>query len=203
MPKNKKSETSQAKTDLEIVYRPVDWFQPYAKNPRRNDAAVDRMVASIKEFGFKVPVLARGDGTVVDGHLRIKAARKLGLTELPVILCDEWTDAQVKAFRLMANKSVSWAEWDEELLNLELLELKDLDFDLGLTGFDADDLTRIMYGKAIPEPDAKESIVPDGGDNVIARLSFPASVWLGKREEIMEVFGKMERAYLCTVRVDE
>src|SRR5208337_4166945 len=88
----------------------------YARNPRKNGAAVDRMVASIREYGFKIPVLARSDGEVVDGHLRLKAARQLGLTEVPVILCDEWTPVQVKAFRLMVNRSVTWADWDEELL---------------------------------------------------------------------------------------
>src|SRR5215471_2572367 len=108
----------------------------YAKNPRKNDAAVDRMVASIREYGFKIPVLARSSGEVVDGHLRLKAARQLGITEVPVILCDEWTDAQVKAFRLMVNRSVSWAEWDSDLLAQELADLKGLDFDLSLTGFD-------------------------------------------------------------------
>jgi hypothetical protein len=75
------------------------------RNPRKNDAAVDRMCASIREFGFKIPCLVRSDGEVVDGHVRLKAARKLGITEIPVILCDEWTRAQVKAFRLMVNRS--------------------------------------------------------------------------------------------------
>jgi ParB-like chromosome segregation protein Spo0J len=64
---------------------------------------------------FKIPVLARSDGEVVDGHLRIKAARKLRIDQIPVILCDEWTPAQVKAFRLMVNRSVTWASWDDEL----------------------------------------------------------------------------------------
>src|SRR5579863_8232226 len=101
----------------------IDRFVPYARNPRKNDAAVDLMCGSIREFGFKIPVLARSDGTVVDGHLRLKAARKLGITEVPVILCDEWTPQQVKAFRLLVNRSVAWADWDEELLTLELKEL--------------------------------------------------------------------------------
>src|SRR5271157_5612900 len=114
----------------------------YARNPRKNDAAVDRMCSSIREFGFKIPVLARSDGEVVDGHLRLKAARKLGswpggdTSSIPVILCDEWTPAQVKAFRLMVNRSVSWAAWDLELLGAEFMELKAMDFDLSLTGFD-------------------------------------------------------------------
>src|ERR1700694_5700298 len=123
-------------TTLCIELWPIDQFVFYARNPRKNDAAVDRMCASIREFGFKVPVLARSDGEVVDGHLRLKAARKLGIAEIPVILCDEWTPAQVKAFRLMVNRSVTWADWDEDLLAQELLEIQKADFDLSLTGFD-------------------------------------------------------------------
>src|SRR5258707_4236904 len=99
---------------MTVEYRPIHQLIPYEGNPRKNDAAVDRMVASIREFGFKIPVLARSDGEVVDGHLRLKAAKKLGIKEVPVILCDEWTPGQVKAFRLMVNRSVNWAEWDEE-----------------------------------------------------------------------------------------
>jgi ParB-like chromosome segregation protein Spo0J len=78
---------------------PIERLVEYPRNPRKNDGAIDRMCASIREFGFKIPCLVRSDGEVVDGHLRLKAARKLRLTEIPVILCDEWTPAQVKAFR--------------------------------------------------------------------------------------------------------
>ena len=86
---------------LAIEIWPIDRLVVYARNPRKNDAAVDRMCSSIREFGFKVPVLARSNGEVVDGHLRLKAARKLGswpggdTTQIPVILCDEWSEAQV------------------------------------------------------------------------------------------------------------
>src|SRR6202162_390599 len=125
---------------------PIGKLVPYIRNPRQNDAAVDRMIASIQEFGFKIPILARSNGEVVDGHLRLKAARKMGLAEVPVILCDEWTETQVKAFRLMVNRSVGWAEWDAELLGLELLELKDLDFDLELTGFDSREIDEFLSG---------------------------------------------------------
>src|SRR5947207_11910704 len=93
--------------DTAVQLWPIDRLIPYARNPRKNDPAVDRMAASIREFGFKIPVLARSNGDVVDGHLRLKAAKKLGITEVPVILCDEWTPAQVKAFRLMVNRSVA------------------------------------------------------------------------------------------------
>jgi ParB-like chromosome segregation protein Spo0J len=116
--------------DTQIEMWPIGRFIPYERNPRKNDAAVDRMAAFIQEFGFNIPVLARSNGEVVDGHLRLKAAKKLSITEVPVILCDEWTEAQVKAFRLIVNRSVGWAERDEDALALALLELKDLDFDL-------------------------------------------------------------------------
>src|SRR5438067_9835231 len=106
----------------QIQFWNIDRLIFYARNPRKNDAAVDRMCGSIREFGFKIPVLARSDGEVVDGHLRLKAARKLNIAEIPVILCDEWTPAQVKAFRIMVNRSVTWADWDEELLSLGLKE---------------------------------------------------------------------------------
>jgi ParB-like chromosome segregation protein Spo0J len=135
--------TSQA-LDTHIEMWRIDRLIPYVRNPRKNDAAVDRMAASIREFGFKIPVLARSIGEVVDGHLRLKAARKLGIPEVPVILCDEWSEAQVKAFRLMVNRSVTWADWDEGLLGLELLELKGIDFDLDLTGFDSSELERYL-----------------------------------------------------------
>ena len=106
------------KPSLEIQVWEIDRVTPYSRNPRRNDGAVEKMCASIREFGFKIPCLVRSDGEVIDGHLRLKAARKLGITEVPVILCDEWTPAQVKAFRLMVNRSATWADWDEELLAL-------------------------------------------------------------------------------------
>ena len=125
---------------MQVEFWPTERLREYPRNPRKNDAAVDRMCESIRQFGFKIPCLVRGDGEIVDGHLRLKAARKLGISEIPVILCDEWTEAQVKAFRLMVNRSVAWADWDEELLALELKEIQAADFDLSLTGFDDDEL---------------------------------------------------------------
>jgi ParB-like chromosome segregation protein Spo0J len=88
--------TTQIATEIRIW--PIDRLVGYARNPRKNDAAVDRMCGSIREFDFKIPCLVRSDGEVIDGHLRLKAARKLSITDIPVILCDEWTPAQVRAF---------------------------------------------------------------------------------------------------------
>ena len=90
-------ETRFPSKPVEVKIWPIDRLIPYERNPRKNNHAVDRMCASIREFGFKSPCLVRSAGEVVDGHLRLKAARKLGITEIPVILCDEWTAAQVKA----------------------------------------------------------------------------------------------------------
>jgi DNA modification methylase len=131
----------------------IERLIPYARNPRKNDAAVDQMCGSIREFGFKIPCLVRSDGEVVDGHLRLKAARKLGIADVPVILCDEWTPAQVKAFRLLVNRSAVWADWEEELLKIELLDLQALEFDLSLTGFDTKELDDFLLNDT-PAEDA-------------------------------------------------
>jgi DNA modification methylase len=139
----------------------VSKFVPYCRNPRKNDQAVERMMASINEFGFKIPILARSNGEVVDGHLRLKAARQLGITELPVVLCDEWSPAQVKAFRLLVNRSASWAEWDSELVALELEELKAIDFDLNLTGFEPAEIDSFLLDDSKEESADFAPAVPD------------------------------------------
>src|ERR1700693_2227071 len=171
--------TTSVPADSETHVWPVSRFVPYARNPRKNDAAVDRMAASIREFGFKIPVLARSDGEVVDGHLRLKAAKKRGLKQVPVILCDEWTPAQVKAFRLMVNRSVTWAEWDEDLLSLELLELKDLAFDLELTGFDSREIDELLSS---PELDEDADAVPPVPDEPASRLG---DLWLCGKHRVL------------------
>ena len=107
----------------------------YARNPRKNDHAVDKVAAAIREFGFRVPILAKSDKTIIDGHLRLKAAKKLGLEVVPVMLCDDMTDAQIKAFRISVNRVAEFAEWDDDLLRIELDELGEMGFDLELTGF--------------------------------------------------------------------
>src|SRR5277367_2435086 len=142
------------KIDIQIEYWPIERLNPYERNPRKNDKAVDRIRASIREFGFAVPVLAKSDGEVVDGHLRLKGAIAEKMLEVPVIPCDGWTDAQVKAFRLLANRSVAWAEWDVDALALEFAELKALDFDLSLTGFDSREIDAFTLALHSAEDDA-------------------------------------------------
>jgi DNA modification methylase len=158
---------------LMIQYWHIEKLIPYARNPRRNDQAVERMCSSIQQFGFRVPVLARSNGECIDGHLRTKAAEKLGswpggdVTKIPVILCDDWTPEQVKAFRLLVNRSVTWADWDEELLALELQELSTAHFDLSLTGFDSREIDRLLTA---PADDAKADSAPPAPENPVSKL---------------------------------
>src|ERR1700681_1323659 len=169
----------------EIQTWSIDRLVFYARNPRKNDSAVDRMCSSIREFGFKIPVLARSDGEVVDGHLRLKAARRLGswpggdTTGIPVILCDEWTAAQVKAFRLMVNQSVTWASWDDELLALELQELNEADFDLSLTGFDPKEIDDLLLP---PDDDDKANAAPPLPENAVSRSG---DLWLCGKHRVL------------------
>jgi DNA modification methylase len=162
---------------LKVEQWPIDRLIPYVRNPRKNDEQVDRMASAIREFGFRIPIVAKSDGSLVDGHLRLKAAQKLGLKEVPVALADELTDAQVKAFRILANKSANWAEWDTDMLALEIEDLKELDFDLELTGFELPELDDILGAGAVggtegqTDPDA----VPEVQEEPVSRLG---DVWL-------------------------
>ena len=127
-----------------LEHWPTDKLIDYARNPRKNDHAVDRVSAAIKEFGFRVPIIAKSDGLVVDGHLRLKAAKKLGLVTVPVLLADDLSPAQIKAFRLSVNKMAELAEWDDEMLAVELTDLNTDGFNMALIGFDASELAIAM-----------------------------------------------------------
>lgn len=115
---------------LKIEYIDTEKLIPYINNPRINDEAVDVVAASIKEFGFKNPIIIDKENVIIAGHTRLKAAKKLGMEEVPVIRVEDLTENQIKAFRIADNKTVEFAEWDMELLQLELEELEDM-----FTGF--------------------------------------------------------------------
>lgn len=119
--------------DMDIIMKPVDSLIMYERNPRINDKAVDPVAKSIEQFGFKVPILLDKDNVIIAGHTRLKAAMKLGMAEVPCIMCDDLTPQQVKAFRLVDNKVSEFADWDLALLNEEL---KDIDLpDLNMEDF--------------------------------------------------------------------
>ena len=119
---------------VNVIYMNTADLLPYANNPRVNDGAVDAVAASIKEFGFKVPIVVDADGVIVTGHTRLKAAKKLGLKQVPVIVASDLSPEQVKAFRLADNRVAELAQWDIGKLNIELGDIADID--MGDFGFD-------------------------------------------------------------------
>jgi DNA modification methylase len=122
----------------------VDKIFPYKQNPRRNEDAIAKVAASIQEFGFKQPIVVDKDRVIIVGHTRLLAALRLGLTEVPVLVADELTPAQVKAYRLADNRAGEEATWDPELLALELGDLSKLGFNLTVTGFDPDEISSLL-----------------------------------------------------------
>jgi DNA modification methylase len=115
---------------------PLEKLIAYAGNPRKNDHAVEAVASAIKRFGFRVPVLAKSDGSLIDGHLRVKAAKHLGMKEVPVVLCDDLSEADIKALRISINRMAELAEWDSELLSAELEGLAAEGITLEDVGFD-------------------------------------------------------------------
>ena len=123
-------------------------IRPYEKNPRFNDDAVDAVAKSIREFGWRAPIVVDSDMVIICGHTRLKAAVKLGLDEVPVHVATDLTPEQVQAYRIADNKTGEIAEWNFDILPGELQELKDSEFDLTLLGFDADELAQLLNGGA-------------------------------------------------------
>ena len=138
---------------MKIETIPISEIIPYSKNPRKNEGAVDVVAKSIKEFGFKNPIILDKNNEIIAGHTRLKAAKKLALQEVPVIWADDLTSEQVKAFRIMDNKSSEFAEWDMELLKTEFQDLDSLEYDLDLTGFDLSEVAEIWDDKKPKEDD--------------------------------------------------
>ena len=119
---------------MEIVYRDIKTIKPYERNPRKNDGAVDPVAESIKDFGFKVPLVIDNKGTIVCGHTRYKAAKKLGMKQVPCLVADDLTEEEITAYRLIDNKTQEMSTWDFPKLIAELKELTDA-FDMTLMGF--------------------------------------------------------------------
>ena len=129
---------------MKLIELSIDAIIPYENNPRKNDNAVDKVAESIKEFGFKVPIIIDKDSIIIAGHTRYKAAKKLDIKKVPVIMAEDLTEEQVKAFRIMDNKSSEFASWDYEALLVEMESLKLEDYNLELTGFEINEIEGIM-----------------------------------------------------------
>ena len=129
---------------MKIEMRDIDSVRPYEANPRRNDKAVEAVARSIREFGFRQPVVVDKDGVIVVGHTRYKAALKLGLKTVPVHVATDLTPKQARAYRLADNRTAENAKWDVDLLPIELGELRDDGFDLKLVGFSDKELAEYL-----------------------------------------------------------
>ncbi len=159
---------------MKIELRQLAAIKPYEKNPRINDAAVDAVAESIRRFGFRQPIVVDADGVIVCGHTRWKAAQKLGLAEVPVHVATDLTPEQIRAYRIADNKTNELAEWNLELLPVELGELKDAGIDWSLLGFDADELATLLdpgLKQGLTDPDD----VPEPPDEAITR---PGDLWV-------------------------
>ena len=120
---------------MNVIMMGLDEIKPYEKNPRKNDEAVQYVAESIKEFGFKVPIVIDKDNVIVAGHTRYKAAKKLNIEQVPCVVADDLTKKQVNAYRLADNKVSEFAKWDNSLLDSELFDIG-IDIDMCLFGFD-------------------------------------------------------------------
>lgn len=156
---------------MKIIDKKLSELTPYANNPRLNDGAVDAVAASIKAFGFKVPLVVTADGVIVAGHTRLKAAQKLGLKTVPCIIADALTPEQVKAFRLADNKVGELADWDIQKLEIELADLSKDHFDMTPFGF------------SFETPDEEEA---NGDDRYTSKVDIPQYTPTGKKVSLSE-----------------
>jgi DNA modification methylase len=159
---------------VNVEFRKIEQIKPYANNPRDNDRAVDAVAASIREFGFRQPIVVDRKGTIIVGHTRYKAALKLGLKKVPVHIAKDLTPAQIKAYRLADNKTAELADWDHDRLVKELLELEKMAFDLDALGFNTDELQELCGADITPgltDPDA----IPEPPD---AAVTQPGDLWI-------------------------
>ena len=156
---------------MRITQRELASIKPYKNNPRLNDDAVEAVAASIKEFGFRQPIVVDDDGVIICGHTRYKAAQHLKLEKVPVHVAKDLSPGQVKAYRLADNRTAELAEWDYEQLKIELGDLQSADFDLGMLAFDDEELNHLLNGdndavvtEGMTDPDS----VPEPPDEAVS-----------------------------------
>lgn len=170
---------------MEIVEKNVADLKPYKRNPRHNEDAVDVVKASIKEFGFKVPIVIDKHDVIVTGHTRLMAAKELGMKKVPCILADDLSDEQIKAFRLADNKTAEFASWNFELLDSEIDDI--LDIDMTEFGF-------LDFEDALPEPydKALEEEYADHGDDFLVKKRILITYTDETESRLLEMLGLKE-----------
>jgi len=159
---------------MNVELRSTETVRPYEQNPRLNDQAVEAVAKSLREFGFRQPIVVDAEGVIIVGHTRWKAAQKLGLAKVPVHVAKDLTPAQVKAYRLADNQTATLAEWNYDLLPVEIRDLQGLNFDLSLLGFSDVDLAEILAPPG-NEGLTDEDAVPLPGD---AAITQPGDLWV-------------------------
>jgi DNA modification methylase len=166
---------------MKILLRSLNDIKPYDKNPRINDDAVDAVARSIKEFGFRQPIVIDADDVIICGHTRYKAALRLGLERVPVHVATDLTQEQIKAYRIADNKTAELAEWNLELLPIEIAELQACNYDLGLLGFDEEELAKLLdpgVQEGLTDPDE----IPAPPD---AATTQPGDIWILGNHRLM------------------
>ena len=159
---------------MKVTLRPITEIKPYERNPRINEDAVDAVSASIKEFGFRQPIVVDSDNVIICGHTRYKAALQLKLAKVPVHVAEDLTPEQIKAYRIADNKTAELAEWDFDLLPIELGELQECNYDLGMLGFDAEELAKMLDPgviEGLTDPDE----IPEPPDEATTQ---PGDIWI-------------------------
>jgi site-specific DNA-methyltransferase (adenine-specific) len=154
---------------MQIELWKIDDVKPYENNPRINDDAVEAVSKSIKEFGFRQPLVVDVDGVIICGHTRWKAAKLLRLEKVPVHVAKDMTPEQVKAYRIADNKTNELSEWNYELLPLELSELQDMNFDLSLLGFDTSELEKLLNGDVLKDGMTDPDGVPETPEEPVSK----------------------------------
>lgn len=165
---------------MHVEMRLIDSIKPYENNPRVNDAGVDAVATSLKEYGFRQPLVVDEQDVIIVGHTRHKAAKKLGMTEVPVHVARGLTPAQARAYRIADNQTATLSAWDDGKLGLELMALQKDNFDLGLTGFPEDDLLRLLTAPSEPQCDPDD--VPEPPAEPITQ---PGDLWLLGRHRLL------------------
>ena len=160
----------------DVQLRGIDDIRPYERNPRINDQAVDAVARSLEEFGFRQPIVVDAEGVIVCGHTRWKAARKLGLAKVPVHVAEDLSPEQIRAYRIADNQTGTLAEWDFEILPIELAELREGGFDMDLLAFDEEELARLITeGAGVKEGETDPDAVPEPPDEATTR---PGDLWI-------------------------
>jgi DNA modification methylase len=178
------AETSQPVESLAIELRDIDKVIPYENNPRINDQAVDAVVQSIKDYGWRQPIVVDADGVVIVGHVRLKAARKLGLARVPVHVAADLPPEKVKAYRIGDNKTGELAEWDLPALRIELSELQAASVDLTTLGFGDEELAALMSG----DPNGVQAGLTDPDDIPLPpdeATTQPGDIWILGNHRLM------------------